>query len=352
MNTDSIELPFLSTIGFMLTYKCTISCPHCIVCAGPKRKEEIKSDDCLEWIRQVSLYKNTKIRGVAFTGGEPFYFLSKLAKYSEYASKLNLITSVVTNAYWASSKEEALRTLDKLPFINMLSISTDLYHQKFIPFEFIKNAIYAARKLEKLYTIAVCTENPEDEDYLKIIEALEAIGEKMNIRESITLPIGRGKHRSKFLNFQNSSLPPLASCSSASSPVVFPDGKVSACIGPALTFNIGNPLILGNLYTETLTDILDRAELNLILHTIRIWGPSKIISMLKEHGYESLIPKSFIRDSVCDACYKLFSDEKICQVVKLIFDSNEEIKKELAYARVYYLKETKLAEHFNLIETD
>jgi hypothetical protein len=24
----------------------------------------------------------------------------------------------------------------------------------------------------------------------------------------------------------------------------------------------------------------------------------------------------------------------------------------LAYARVYYLKETKLAEHFNLIETD
>jgi len=36
-----LELPFLSNIGLMLTYHCTTACPHCVVEAGPHRKEEM-----------------------------------------------------------------------------------------------------------------------------------------------------------------------------------------------------------------------------------------------------------------------------------------------------------------------
>ena len=43
------EIPFLSNIGLMLTYKCTIACPHCIVKAGPNRKEEMTLESAFNW---------------------------------------------------------------------------------------------------------------------------------------------------------------------------------------------------------------------------------------------------------------------------------------------------------------
>lgn len=52
----------------MLTYKCTIACPHCIVEAGPHRKEEMRLDEALDWIKQAKAYRNGHIIGLALTG--------------------------------------------------------------------------------------------------------------------------------------------------------------------------------------------------------------------------------------------------------------------------------------------
>ena len=351
MDTNPPELPFLSNIGFMLTYKCTIACPHCVVEAGPHRKEEMRLEHTLAWIKQASTYRDGHIKGLALTGGEPFYNLENLAQISAYGKSLGFIVSVVTNAFWASTKAVALSVLSELPAIQMISISTDVYHQKSIPFGYIKNAVWAARELRRLYNIAVCTDNEEDQQYQKIMEDLKAIGEGDRIRLSITFPAGRAQEKARQFSYRTAPEPTVSACSMASSPVVFPDGKVIACIGPLLTLPPMHPMFLGNLQQETLSEILYRSELNPVLHTIRVWGPQKLVSLLRQNELDALLPKEYICNCICDACYKLLSEERIVDALENILQ-DEQIRRTIAYARLHYLNEPTMAELYHLDATN
>lgn len=351
MDTNLSELPFLSNIGFMLTYKCSIACPHCIVEAGPHRKEEMRLEDSLSWIKQARTYQDGHIKGLALTGGEPFYNLYYLSQISSFGKSLGFIVSVVTNAFWASTKDIALGILSRLPTIQLISISTDVYHQKSIPFDNIKNAVWAARELGLFYNIAVCTDNEEDPHFQKIIQDLKAIGEDDKIRLAITYPVGRAQKRSRFYNFLTAPEPTVSACSMASTPVIFPDGKVSACIGPLLTLTTNHPMLLGNLYNETLSEILNRSELNLVLHTIRTLGPQKLVTLLRQHGLDALLPQYYIQDCACDVCFKLLSDKRIVDALGSILE-DEETRKTIAYARIYYFNETTMADLYHLHTND
>ena len=347
MKTDSSEVPFLSNIGFMLTYKCTIACSHCIVKAGPKRKEEARLDDAMDWIEQAGRYRGGLIKALALTGGEPFYNLENLARIADYARQRGFIVSVVTNTFWATTREAALDTLRNLPAIQMLSFSTDVYHQKAIPLDYVKNAIWAARKLGRFYNISVCTDNEQNPQYRRIVADLEAMGEVDNINVTTTFPAGRAEKYASRFEYEVTSEPAISACSVASSPVIFPDGKVVACIGPLLTLPPTHPMFLGDLHQMSLAEIFDRAESNPILHTIRVWGPHKLVSLLRQNHRDASLPGEYIRDSACDVCYKLLSDTQIVGALDDIMQDDEFLQT-LAYARVYYLKETKLAEQLQL----
>lgn len=343
MENRPTDIPFLSNIGLMLTYKCSVACPHCIVEAGPHRKEMMSLENAFKWSSEASEYGDRHIKGLALTGGEPFFDMDNLKSISGHGRKLGFVLSVVTNAFWASTKEQALKVLSQVPDIQMISFSTDVYHLKSIPFENIKNGIWAANQLGLLYNIAVCTDSEEDEQYKKIIKELSMITDKDSIRTAITFPVGRAGKRSKSFNYRMSSEPTAAACTMASSPVIFPDGKVMACIGPVMKLPFLHPLLLGNLNNESLTEILDKAESNPILHAIRVWGPHKIVSMLHEYGLGDLTPKEYIADCTCDVCYKLLNNDKIRNFLKILSE-NEEFNQKIAFARVHYLNENRMAE--------
>ncbi len=349
MDINPPELPFLSTIGFMLTYKCTIACPHCLIEGGPHRKEEMSLEHSLAWIKQARAYRDGHIKGLALTGGEPFYNLENLARISTFGRALGFMVTVVTNAFWASTKEKALGLLGELPAIQIIAMSTDVYHQKFIPFDYIKNALWAAKKLKRLYNIAVCTDSREDLQFQKIMAELEGIGEAENTRVALTFPVGRAKKRARYFSYDTDAEPTVAACSMASTPVVFPDGKVKACIGPVLTLPAMHPMVLGDLQQNSMSEILDRSELNPVLHTIRVWGPHKLVALLKQNGLESLLPREYISNCICDVCYKLLADERIVAALGNILE-DEEIGQNLAFARMYYLNETTMAELYHLDE--
>ena len=343
MSANPPELPFLSNVGLMLTYRCTIACPHCVVDAGPHRDESMPVERSLALIDQIRDYRDGRVRGLALTGGEPFSDLDNLAEVSAYGGAKGFIVSAVTNAFWATSRDAALEVLSSLPAIRMLSISTDVYHQKMIPFEYVRNALAAARELDRFYNVAVCTDSKNDVGYQKIIRDLNSIGETDTLRISIIFPVGRAQRKASLFSYQLTPKPPRGACSMASSPVVFPNGDVVACIGPVLTLPPQQPMFLGNALEEPLSEIFDRAESNLVLHTIRVWGPQKLVALLAEHGHGSLLPDQYISDCACDICFKLLSDEGVAVALEEIF-RDEELQKLLAYARLHYLEEVRLAE--------
>lgn len=345
--TESIEMPFLRNIGLVMTYRCQVACPHCIIKAGPDRKEEILLNEAFDWIQQIAEYRRGYIKSLSLTGGEPFYNIENLKKISTFGESRGLIISAVTNAFWASTPKEAVRILRDLPAVKMLAVSTDVYHQKSIPFERIKNAIVAAKECGIPHNVHICTENKDDKEYLEILNKLEGITERDNIVTAIIFPVGRAMEKIDKSKYRTSDEIPVSACPSSNSPVIFLDGRVLACIGSVIDIQSSHPLMLGNLREKSLREILDNAELNPILHAIRIWGPRKFISKIKDAELNQYLPKSYIKDSICDVCYNLMSNSEIVGfLTRLAEDSG--FKREVAYARVYYLKETKTAELYRL----
>lgn len=347
MDTDSFELPFLSNLGLMLTYKCTVACPHCLVEAGPHRTEEMRLEDALAWIEQARRYRGGLIQALALTGGEPFYNEETLAQVSAYGQQLGFMISVVTNAYWASSRDAAHRALERLPAVQAITISTDVYHQQAIPFSFVENAVRAAKALRRVYNISVCTDSEDDPCFKEVMDDLAAIGEGDNVQVTITLPVGRAAKQVPRDAYRTAPEPTVCACPVASSPVIFPNGDVIGCIGPLLTLRSEHPLLLGSLRRQTLSDVLDMAELNPILHAIRVWGPHKLVSLLEQTDWHTLLPAEYICDAACDVCYKLLSDARIVAALEEIFQ-DERLRQTVAYGRAYYLNETTMAERMNL----
>jgi MoaA/NifB/PqqE/SkfB family radical SAM enzyme len=342
MSENLPEMPYLRNIGLVVTYKCQVACPHCIIEAGPNRKEETKLEDAFNWIKQIANYRNGYIKVLSLTGGEPFYDINKLATLSSFGEENGLFVSAVTNAFWASTPKKAVDTLKSVPSIKMMAISADAYHQKEIPFERVKNAINAAKKLDIPFQIGVCTENQEDEEYKKIIQKLEKVTEPDKIKTAITFPVGRA-HNLNTLKYVTSVDPPISACSAGSSPIIFPNGNIIGCIGPVINIKSNHPLLLGNLKKKSLEEILDDSEINPIYHAIRIWGPRKLISLAKDAGLARHLPKEYVKDSICHACYALLSNDKIRTFLQALAHDRE-FRRKVAYARLYYLGESRMFE--------
>lgn len=342
MSENLPEMPYLRNIGLIVTYKCQVACPHCIIEAGPNRKEQLELENARDWINQIANYRNGYIKVLSLTGGEPFYDISKLQKISSFGEENGLLVSAVTNAFWALTAKKAINTLKSLPSIKMMSISADAYHQEQIPFERVTNAVNAAKKLEIPFQIAVCAENQNDEEYKQIIQKLEQITEPNKIKTAITFPVGRAQ---KITNpsYITSTDPPVSACSAGSSPIVFPNGNIIGCIGPVINIKTGHQLLLGNLHEENLKQILDNSEINPIYHAIRIWGPKKLISMANEANLTEYLPKEYIKNSICHACYNLMANSKIRSFLSALAH-DPEFKRKVAYARLYYLREKRMFE--------
>jgi MoaA/NifB/PqqE/SkfB family radical SAM enzyme len=338
------EMPFLKNIGLMVTYKCQVACPHCIIKAGPHRTEALSNREAFEWINQVASFRDGYIKILSLTGGEPFYDLDLLKKVAEHGASRGLFISAVTNAYWASSVSKATEILRRLPEIRAIAISTDTYHLESISFARVKNAIRAAKKMNLVYNISVCTESYDDPQYRALMRQLTHMGEQDNVRSIITFPVGRAQEMIEG-HWELTERPPISACTAANSPILFPDGRVVACIGPIVDLKSSHPLLLGNLREMPLATMFDRAELNPILQAIRIWGPHKLITMAKESGLGSHLPDSYVKDSMCSACYYLMANPAIVRYLKEL-SSNPEFIRKVSFARVYYLKELEMYRYY------
>jgi MoaA/NifB/PqqE/SkfB family radical SAM enzyme len=149
----------LTGIHFLLTYMCNSECDHCFVYSGP----DAKGTFTLSQIRKV-LDEATKIgtiKWIYLEGGEPFLFYPLMLEGIKIARSMGFKVGVVTNAYYATSEEDAelwLSPLCKLE-ISGLSISDDSFHYEEKKDNPAKRALAAAKKLG-LSVNSICIEKP------------------------------------------------------------------------------------------------------------------------------------------------------------------------------------------------
>jgi len=149
----------LTGIHFLLTYMCNLECDHCFVYSGPNSKGTFT----LNQIRKV-LDEATKIgtiKWIYFEGGEPFLFYPVMLEGIKIANSMGFKIGVVTNAYYATSEEDAelwLRPLCELG-ISDLSISDDSFHYEEEKDNPAKRVLAAAKRLG-IPVDSICIEKP------------------------------------------------------------------------------------------------------------------------------------------------------------------------------------------------
>jgi MoaA/NifB/PqqE/SkfB family radical SAM enzyme len=300
-------------------------------------------NDAFSWIRQIADYRGGHTQILSLTGGEPFYDLDLLREVSSFADARGLLVTVVTNGFWAESAEAAFDVLRGVPAVRAMALSTDEYHQRHIPLERIKNAVFAAEECAVPFNVNVCTPDPKNPAYLAIREELLKFVNADDLNTTVTFPVGRAGREVPDLVYEASAEVPRSACSVGGSPIIFPNGDVVACIGPVITLRPPHPLWLGNVRERPLDEILDAAEENAVLHAIRVWGPRKLVAELEAAGLGQYLPDAYASNSICHLCYYLMSSERIRAFLKRRA-ADADFVENVAYARIHYLDEYRMVE--------
>jgi MoaA/NifB/PqqE/SkfB family radical SAM enzyme len=114
-------------LHLLLTYQCNFECEHCFVWGGPGQSGTMTLETIGEILRQAK--DAGTIEWIYFEGGEPFLYYATLRRGVEMAAREGFKVGIVSNAYWATSADDALTCLE--PFAGLvqdLSVSRDSYH--------------------------------------------------------------------------------------------------------------------------------------------------------------------------------------------------------------------------------
>lgn len=135
----------ISGLHILLTYQCTFECDHCFVWGSPWQEGTLTLSQIETILDQAQV---AGVEEIYFEGGEPFLYYAVLLRAVDMAKEMGFQVGIVSNAYWAQSREDALEWLR--PFCGKLvdlSVSSDLYHYSEELSHQAQNATAAAQEL-------------------------------------------------------------------------------------------------------------------------------------------------------------------------------------------------------------
>ena len=130
----------------LMTYQCTFECDHCFVWGSPFQSGVMTLEDIRRILQQARDLES--VSSIYFEGGEPFLYYPTLLSAVKEAAGQGFQVGIVSNAYWATSEEDAFAALQ--PFAGLiqdLSVSSDLFHYDEETSRQVSNAQRAAERL-------------------------------------------------------------------------------------------------------------------------------------------------------------------------------------------------------------
>jgi organic radical activating enzyme len=152
----------LTGIHILLSYKCLYECDHCFVYSSPDAEGTFTYAQIRTVLDEAS--KIGTIKWIYFEGGEPFLYYPLLIEGIRIARQRGFKVGVVTNAYFATTVEDAERWLTPLRKMKVrdLSISDDVFHGNGSVDTPAKIAIRAAKKIG-MKVSSICIDKPKVE---------------------------------------------------------------------------------------------------------------------------------------------------------------------------------------------
>lgn len=280
-----------TTITLFTTFQCTANCKNC--CFGCKQTPT-KSMSILEMKHYIDIcmaeYGST-LKVLVLSGGECMLFPNRVNKIIKYATSLGLSVRIVTNGFWAATYRIAYKTINILMASGLkeINFSTGDDHQKWIPFNRIRNAAVAAARLGLNPIINI--ETPDNDSHRtlrqiskdKIFFKLILDG-KIKIERGIWMDFSKEKSN---VPHNNSVTKRFDRCLNLFNIIpINPYGEVLACCG--LTSEQNPFLRIGNINKATIKSIYEFSFNDVMKIWLYVEGPAKIIQYICQRKKNTL----------------------------------------------------------------
>jgi hypothetical protein len=328
-----VNRSFFSNLEIVVTSRCNIKCRHCIYDCHPASKKKLSKPVLKDLIRQASNLPS--LRSVIFTGGEAFLEYENLVESIAFCGELELESSIVTNGYWALNPYITKQKLTRLNGLKILYVSTDLFHQEFIPVDRIRNIIKSCNELGIDCVIRVSYLNDPAYEIGIIKKQLKEFEGLYTISAMPVAPFGRAaklSDTSLFYEYSPYGLP----CCGADNPVIDANGDVKFCPGGLFSHPDNGLLTVGNIFYETLETLRISTDSNPIVQMLRLHGPSGLVHLVRNQAIEDGISLDLsqvekIKD-LCSLCKYIITDPDNNKLLQHAV-KNPEVYREIALSR-------------------
>jgi MoaA/NifB/PqqE/SkfB family radical SAM enzyme len=315
MKNDSVSdgqvKVYHQVLTLQLSLNCNAACRQCMVSSGSKRSRVMTLAEAKSILDELE--KMTLTRFVGFTGGEIFLHYPMLLKLGRYIhQKYHYGFGVATNCYWATDRTRARKLLTPLVEVGLseLLVSLDDFHLEYIDGRRIENCVNVA--LELGASVTVQTIKTRTGHGVAYFQKTMDIPPPPAVRwvETPCHPAGRALSEVPDDEYIYDWKNQPGHCTALRVWNVDPYGFVTPCCGTAFA----PPLQIGNVFEESLSEIVNRANVNPLLNTIAGWGgPYMLIKALETCGDGRYSEKAFA--SHCHACMTVLQDQEVVKVL-------------------------------------
>jgi len=274
----------LTGLHLLLTYQCTFECDHCFVFGSPSQTGVMTIAQIREILRQAR--EAGTIERIYFEGGEPFLYYAVMVKGIQEAVKAGFGAGVVSNAYWATSPDDALEWLRPLAgLVADLSISSDLYHYNERDSLHAQDAARAAQQLG-IPLGTICVAQPEETN------AMLTVGQILTGESAVMY---RGRAACKLVS--RAELQPWQRFDECPHENLREPGRCH--LDPLGNLHICQGVSLGNIFETPLKEICARcdADAHSICGPLLNGGPAALVT-------EYTLPHEESYADACHLCYQ------------------------------------------------
>lgn len=345
MQQSSARSSYGSDLCVILTEKCNIRCRHCISSCSPSRTEDLDWANLDAFIRQAG--DSSFVNSIGFSGGEPFMDIPRLETAVTLCREHGLAPTVTTNGFWAHSVTAAKDVLKKMKSLIQVCLSTDVFHQEFIPVDRIVNAIKACDEFGIHCAVVVTHLKDNQDEAERIRRQLHHVDGLFTLQQWPVLNSGRARFQIKKDDLFTYDLSNSV-CVSADTPTLNANGELTACCGPAGQWPDSHRLSFGHLNDRALKETIEIGDQDPIVQALRVWGPARLLDLAMacaaKKGITLDIPAAI---DICTICEYLFTDVERTTLVERSLQEVD-IMRELVVTRMARLGEVSM--FLNLIQ--
>jgi len=325
---------------FSTTDRCPIECRFCAAGCSPRKNHRLSFTDMAAAVEAMVALGRLKV--VVFTGGEPFLLGDTLLRMVRYCADRSLKTRIVTNAYWAGTRQKAKQLLRMYADAGLteLNISADDYHQAFIPIGNVRNGNDVCRELG----IPCLLGHKVMKGCQMTLANLErALGRKLTLFEyhkrnpdndvvltGYAVPVAKNMHlipddEILYPDVDESWKRP---CDSVMENTVITCFKeLSICCG--MIPRAVPEVIVGSLDDYPIEELIERANADLIVNWLALEGPYGIMKFIVKHKPDIHFRHRYV--SRCHLCSEIFTRAD-CRRVLRAFASDKIVEMSLQRA--------------------